>query len=295
MKKLSFIAIILFVTGVFFTSCTKDDTKDPPTISFLGGNNYVSGDVTLTAGSQFSWGIAASTNSGKNLNSFKAVRKFENVITITEVDSSFNAASFQQAYMSFAQPAAGTEDWTFTVTDKDGLSSTISFTITTEVAGPDITTYTDKILGAQANNSGSSFASVDGTIYSLADAKANADKIDWLYFYGATNHATIAAPNDVSAASVFNNATNGLQTWTVLNNTKFKMTTINSSAFDAINTSAQIAAVVAVPVPGDSKENNLAVGNILGFTTADGKLGLIRVDAITGTDSGTINITVKVQ
>ena len=48
-----------------------------------------------------------------------------------------------------------------------GLIFAISFTVTTEVAAPNLITYEDKILGAQESLTGSSFASFDGSIFLL--------------------------------------------------------------------------------------------------------------------------------
>ncbi len=117
-----------------------------------------------------------------------------------------------------------------------------------------------------------------------------------MYFYGVTNLATLAAPDDSDAALVFNNAQNGLQTWDVLNNTRFKMTTLSSADFNAITSSVQLVSAATLPTPPDqSKINNLSVGKVLAFETAEEKYGLIRIDNITGTTDGSIDITVKVQ
>jgi hypothetical protein len=194
-----------------------------------------------------------------------------------------------------ANSQVGQEKWYFKVTDKNNQTKEISFTITTEAVttyGP-INEFSMKILGAQDNATGSSFASIDGTVYSITDAKANAAKIDWLYFYGATNLATLASPNDADAASVFNNATWGLQTWSVRNNTLFKKVTdpvdwngIVNDSLILINTASGVT---------NTKSNNLVVNNYLSFITASGKKGMIKVESIDGTQTGTITISVKVQ
>ncbi len=184
-----------------------------------------------------------------------------------------------------------------TVWDKADQSSTISFTVTTEPAASNITTYEDKILGAQDNATGSSFASIDGMVYNIADAKENSEKIDWMYFYGASNLATLAAPDDADAAQVFNGAPNGLQFWDTKNATRFKETALSSADFNAITSSQQlvVAATIRPPGPEQSKINNLSVGKVLAFKTADEHYGLIRIDNIIADDTGSIEITVKVQ
>jgi hypothetical protein len=302
MKKLNLLGL-LFVAGLIFTSCSKDSTTDPlpPNFAFLGGEYEpgkarVDADVTLTVGEEFVFGISGSTKSDKDLQRLLIQRKFENVSTITMLDSAFNMASISFDITTFAYPTVGSEDFICTVWDKNDKSTTISFTVTTEPAAPDITTYQDIILGSYASPTGSSFASIDGTVYTLDQAKINADKVDFLYYYGTTNHATLAAPDDAEAATVFTGA-NGLATWAVLNPTKFKATTLSSTDFDAIQSSSQLVTAATLPTqPNLSKANDLSVGDVLAFKTAGSYFGLIRVDAITGANNaGTIEITVKVQ
>jgi hypothetical protein len=304
MKKLNYLLGLFLFTGLIFTSCSDDETTDPlpPNFAFLGGEyepgkDRVDGDVTLTVGEEFVFGISASTRSEQNLKRLLIQRKFENVSTITVLDSAFNMASITFDITTFAYPTVGSEDFICTVWDKNDMSTMISFTVTTEPAAPDITTYQDIILGSYASPTGSSFASVDGTVYTLDQAKINADKVDFLYYYGATNHATLAAPDDAEAATVFNEGENALSTWAVKNPTRFKTTTLSSADFDAIQSSSQLVTAATLPTqPNLSDANDLAVGDVLAFKTVDETFGLIRIDAIDGANNaGTIEITVKVQ
>ncbi len=304
MKKLSYLLGLLLVGGFLFTSCGSDDEEEtilPPAISFLGGEyapgeDYVDSDATLVVGEEFVFGITASTKSNKDLKRLLIQRKFENVSTITVLDSTFSAATITLSIITFAYPTVGSEDFVCTVYDKNDKSTTIDFTITTEPAAPNITIYNDKILGAQASLTGSSFASFDGAIYTLDQAKLNSAKVDFLYFYGASNLATLAAPDDADAATIFTGA-NGLSTWTVKNATRFKTTTLSSADFDAIQSSSQIVTAATLPTqPNLSKSNDLSVNDVLAFKTVGEKFGLIRIDAINGANNaGTIEITVKIQ
>lgn len=303
MKKLIYLLGLLLVAGFIFTSCDKseDEETDPPSISFLGGEyepgkDRVDGDVTLTVGEQFVFGITTGTNSDKNLRRVFIERNFENVSRVTVLDTAINTGSFTIDIQTFAYPTPGNEDFECTVYDRYDKSTTISFTVTSETAPSNITVYQDKILGAQDNNTGSSFASVDGSVYSLVDAKTNSADIDFMYFYGASNLATLAAPDDNDAAQVFNNATNGLQTWDVLNDTRFKETTLTVADFNAITSSNQIVTVATLPAPpAESKINELTVGQVLAFETSAEIFGLILIEAINGTTDGSIEITVKRQ
>jgi hypothetical protein len=272
----------------------------PPSLVLLSGEYqpgiaYISSDTTLVVSKQFAIGITANSTSDENLKSVFITRVFENVDTDTLLNISINNNTFTLDTLTAARTNPGTEDFYFRVTDKNNQSTTIGFTIITEPAPPNFVTYNDRILGAQGSNIGGSFATSDGAIYTLDEAKINSDKVDFLYFYDDNNHATIAAPDDADAATVFTGI-NGLANWTVQNPSKFKMTTHSSSDFDQIQTSSQLVTAATLPTyPNLSKVNNFTNGKVLAFQTADLKYGLIRIDNISGTSDGTIEITVKVQ
>jgi len=299
MRKLQLLAGLLLITGMgLFTSCKKDSTTDlSPSMNFIGGSGLVSADASLNTGELFTFGVNASANSssGTKLKTFKVVRTFNN-IPQTVFDTTFSGngvSTYNEQFSAYAAPAAGTERWTFTVTDKDGESKELAFIITTVGTASDITTFTDVVLGSYDNTTiGSSFASSTGNVYKLADAKTNAVKVDWLYYYGVSNLATLAAPDDASAATIFNSATNGLQTWSVRNATRFRLAT-EGAVWDNITTAADIAA--AATNTTETYVNLLEVGNIVVFKTVGNKLGIMKIDGITAGKAGTIKYTVKVQ
>jgi len=286
MKKINLLIATLVLSSIaFITSCTKD--TNPPTINFKGGATYTSTDVSVDAGTTLTFGINAQSGSAK-LQNLKIVATANNT-PLTLVDTTFSSDTFNDDF-SFQFPNAGETRMTFTITDKDNQTAEVSLTVTIE-AGVDA--YTEKKLGSYGNNTvGSSFASADGSVYLMAEAKTNAAKVDWLYYYGgASNLATLAAPDDASAATVFT-GTNGLENWTVKNPTRFRFVS-EGAVWDAIITSADIAAIATNTL--DTKENKLETGNILAFKTAAGKLGVIKIGTIVTGSNGTITYDVKVQ
>ncbi len=298
MKKVVSLTLCLLGAGMlFFSSCSSDSsnpTPQNPTINFLGGNGYVSTDVTVAAGSALKFGItsASNTSSGAKLTNFKITRVFNNTPMVV-LDSTINVTYYNVDISTAASQSAGQEKFIFRITDKDGKYAEISVTVTTTPSAGPINSWTQRILGAQSNITGSSFASVNGNVYTLADAKANAALIDWLYFYGATNLATLACPADPDAQTVFNNATNGIQTWTVKNLTLFKKVT-DQIVWTDITDDSIIVEQTASGVD-QTKIPNLAQGDILAFISQSGKKGMIRVVAITTGSDGTMTIDVKVQ
>ncbi len=296
MKKLVYLFAFLMVSGLLFmTSCSDEEEGDlKPTINFKGGAGYVSEDVTLDTEQDFTLGITAASNSssGANLSLLELTRVYNNA-TWFSWDTAINVSYYSIDITLTSLNVEGTEKISLKITDKDGQTNEIALNITTESAAGPITAFDQKILGSYQSSTGSSFASVDGTIYSLAEAKANQSKVDWMYFYGASDLATIASPNDSHAALVFNNATNGLQTWTTKNNTLFrKVSTVID--WNAITDDTIIMSEAATE-PDQTRIATLAVGNVLLFKTVTGKYGMIKVNNIAVGADGTIDISVKVQ
>jgi len=177
------------------------------------------------------------------------------------------------------------------VTDNKDLTASVSFTITVEAVGGPINTWT-ATLGSHQSTKGSSFASTTGTVYSIADAKANSSLVDFMYYYGAENFATLAAPDDATVESVFSSA-DGPASWTTRNATRFAETNLSAGDFDAIEDDLTI--VEEATGASATKVNELSDGDVVAFVTADDKMGLVKVVSITTGAGGEMEISVIVQ
>lgn len=185
----------------------------------------------------------------------------------------------------------------FTACEKDE-ETTPTPTPTPTDAG--INTYSAKIFGDQSNNSaGSFFATSNGTVYTQANAKANDSIVDLLYYYGATNMATIANPSDADAGTIFNNATTGLQTWTTKNNTQLRETILTAEVFNAISADSTLTQLYTASATGSAmtEATSLAAGDVIAFKTVKNKSGFIKVVSIVenGGSGDYIQVDVKVQ
>jgi hypothetical protein len=292
MKKQNlFFAFLLMASLPFITSCAKDEkVATPPTLMLNAAPGYTATDVTVPAGTPIKAGIIAQSKGAK-------LTKLEVITTIngtqsTIYDTTFSSDSYNAAYNFKSAAQAGIVKFTFKISAADGESAEASIIITTTAGS--IKTYSQKILGSYDAAIGSSFASADGVVYSLPDAKANASKIDWMYYYGsATSLATLVAPIDATASSVFSGA-NGPASWSTKNDTKLAKVTLPSGVtWDNITTDAEIIPLASGLT--ETKVNLLAVGQIVSFKTITGKMGLIKIEAITGTAAGNITYSVKVQ
>jgi hypothetical protein len=287
MKKLSFLtALILMAFVGFFSGCTDTTDKVGPTLEFFGGN-YIDEDVTVEPGGvlAFSW---LATKGDGNLTSFSIER--DGVTLAGYPDTDIPNDSYQGTVELEAPLNEMAYVYEFIVTDNNDLTASQSFTITVEQTGGPIDEWS-ATLGSYDAAEGSSFASSTGVVYQMADATTHSDIIDFLYFYGASNHATLAAPFDAAAADVFP----AVADWSTKNETKFKTTSLDAAAFDAITDDLVI--IDNATGATNTKVNGLAAGDVVAFVTdaTVAKMGLIKIVSITGEGAGKIVIAVKVQ
>jgi hypothetical protein len=292
MKKLSFIASLIFVAFMgLFTGC--ETTDEGPSLQFFGGK-YIDDDVTVAPGGvlKFSW---LASKGSSNLASFTIER--DNITLAGYPDESIPNDNYKDSVILEAPLNEGAYVYELIVTDKNDLTASGSFTITVEQTGGPINSWT-ATLGAHQSATGSSFASITGEVYLMDAAKTNSTLIDFLYYYGANNLASLAAPDDADAATVFNSPNNGLATWSIRNSTRFKTTSLSTGDFDAV--ANDLVIVANATGASNSDENQLAVGNVIAFKTdADktggSKMGLIKIVSITTGATGSMQIAVKVQ
>ena len=185
----------------------------------------------------------------------------------------------------------------FIIRDKDGKSAQISLNIRKDSSSTfgNVNYFPSIDLGAQNNSMGSFYSLTEDSVYSLNSAFANQDKIDLCYYYDLidTDENTIASPGANINTSVYTGA-NGLSNWTTRRTTRFKTASI--SANDFLNANNDSLLIIAYgQSDGTRKAKNLKTGDIFSFKNNDGKVGLFKVNSVSGTDAGNVNISIKVQ
>ncbi len=287
MKKLNLLIVLALFIGIF-SSCKKDTTTLPaPVISFLNGVS------TANVASGANYTIAGTITSDEGLTEVKYfVVTTSGETQIGQAITSFtnaNSYSFQQTISNItAQSVIKVQ-----ATDSKNQTTSANFTIT--VGGTNNpTVYSNVTIGSYNNTTlGSSFASIDGTVYSLANAKASSNKIDMIYYFSSANNASISAPADLTLLNVYFTTASAPSTWTVKNNTK--LLKVNGSITYATATSAQISALN----PTGLNVNNLVAGDVIAFLTdatsaLPNKKGIAEVVSVTGTDAGQIVLNIKI-
>ncbi|MBD0333822.1 MAG: hypothetical protein ICV66_14345 [Chitinophagaceae bacterium] len=132
-KTASIFLIISITSSLFFSSCEKDKMI-PPELNFTTGSGYVSADTGLAVSTEFKIGVVAKrTEANDDLKTFTVTQSYDGGPETT-VESitipAAQAAEFTKEYTFTTRNVTGTEKYTFTVTNRDGLITTKSVTIT---------------------------------------------------------------------------------------------------------------------------------------------------------------------
>jgi len=129
------ILFLLLAPGIISFSCHKDeDAMIPPTIDFTTGSGYTSADSHLAADADFKIGVTAKRTEDKDdLKTFVVTLSYDGGAETT-IDNvtipAVQAGEFTKDYDLTTRHAAGTEKYTFTVTNRDGLITTKAIIIT---------------------------------------------------------------------------------------------------------------------------------------------------------------------
>jgi hypothetical protein len=288
-KKFSY-AGALSAAGLilFLASCTPTPVVNPPIVT-------VNPETAVTASPGATVNYEVIVSSDTDLSKVEMSGKSGSTVLFAE-DTTF-AAGVQAAIVNFVANIPGTVVAGTTLTVdftayNEGETTTVTRTI--NVVAGEINTYTAVIMSDLENPNGSSFLSVDsGTLMTLNQAIATPAKVDILYYYGNTNQASLCAPTD-QAVRAFTDAQNRIivDRLTTKNDTKLASVTMTPADFTAVTNDGPI--IAKKPATTATSVTKLAKDNVLYCQTVTGKMALILVKNITGTQ-GTSYITIEVK
>jgi hypothetical protein len=295
--KLSMMVAFMAIGSFMFSACTTDEpgTSNGPSLEFLGGAGYVSTDVTVAGGSTFKVGIVGSHD--KKIDKMQIRVKYDGSATqlvpspCTICDSTVNSSDIKVDFVGTTRAQAGTETWVFTLTDKDGLSTTKEITLTTTKA-PKPIRFIDVTLGNQKSTTlGSSLDLTTISAYLLAEAKANSALVDLMYVKSDTDGDILCAPASSAAIAIYPS----MSTWTTKNNTKVRKTTLTSGQFDGMTDSKLILQELANNSGASDKLINVSNNDIVlvAPVSATGKNSLVKVVSIDTDNSMTLKVAVE--
>lgn len=295
---------ILFAASAGFTGCEKDDTDNPfdnPTVEVkatYGANTdktIADGEIIeLEEGSKITFKIRFSMGADKlkevHLKSTIADKTFK-ILDSLELDKGiFNTG---EKYIDFTYPTnvgANTEVFTFTSTDTKDRSGSFTLTIKPKEkqAEGGYITKAVTMLGAQNNAEYGSFYSVAlGKVLTVTAATGQPGDVDFAYFYGSTNEATICAPSDADGQTISYGKVK-MSSWSTKNATKFAVI----SGADGNNPATwwDNAMTTIDGATTESKANALAAGKVVAYKTSKGVKGAFVVEKVDGRQAGSISI-----
>lgn len=134
MKNIKFLSLfaLLAVGALFFSSCGgTDETPDPkPVLNFLAGVDFLSEDTELSANTAFK--IAITASHVDDITSFKIIQSLDGTTDVDVFDSTDIKTKLisEYIYSGTTGANAGSEIYTFEVSDKDGNTTTKAIKIT---------------------------------------------------------------------------------------------------------------------------------------------------------------------
>lgn len=129
-KTLSKMTIAICIIAV--TSCKKDKDKQiPPNIAFKTSAGYTYANANVTTNDTLLVGITAEKTEDKDLlTRFVATQKYDAGSTTTLINESFNQDTYSKDIQIITRNIAGTETYTYTIINRDGLTATKTLVLT---------------------------------------------------------------------------------------------------------------------------------------------------------------------
>lgn len=132
MKKIA-LTIAFICSLFFFPSCEKDEGK-LPNINFKIATDHVYQDKTVGMSDTLTIGIDASKSEDKDvLKTLDASVSFDGAAATSFFNTSLSGSdgdSYSRDFQIITRNQAGTEKYSFTVVNRDGITNTASLTLT---------------------------------------------------------------------------------------------------------------------------------------------------------------------
>lgn len=135
MKNYAVQLLIVAIAFSTFSSCEKDEGKLPD-IQFKTGAQYTSADKTVAKGETILVGIQAAKTEDKDvLKTFDVSASFDGAASATVLNQSLSGSqgdNYEVDVPITARNQDGTEKYTFTVVNRDGLVNSVTLTLTVQ-------------------------------------------------------------------------------------------------------------------------------------------------------------------
>lgn len=292
MKKLVKSILMLSIASIaILSSCSKEGDTDVTDVKVTITSSPAS---PVLIGTPITLTVTATGNVDNKLKTISVTRSGDNKVVLSK---NISGSEFSEEIIDTIL-LVGTFDYTVAVTGEKGSPATAVAKVTTRAPYGSISNTPVAIdLHGQTQDSTESyfmqlvhpFTPYDRGRQTFADNKAS---IDMCFYFGNTNQATLASPDDAD----FMQTVYSYIDWTGAKKTKFAKTSLTAAQYEAIVTSASDSAIVAIAAgttTWGAYVNKLALNNVLVYETAEGKKGLVLVSALTGTQASNAQISVK--
>jgi len=289
--------LLLAVASLFvFTACDPAEDENPvgsaPNVSLSVENEqdaYVPGDVInlvvdVTADAAVV-GATINAETEEFILTFDATGISNNIIDLNE----FNVAGSTEGSFTINgiqipnEFANQTLTFTLEMEDEEGRVGEGNLDVAIGEASTPLRSYTDILVYAPAADGTTNtwFSTNLGETVTEGEVNAgaapNSVDVDFGYYYGNTDQASIASPNAYNLAGI------DISDWNTRNATEFKLTTISDEEYIALTSSEDLAAVWnrSDNINEGETITNLEVGAVVAFqldpNNKDGLYGVFKV------------------
>jgi hypothetical protein len=131
-KRNQILVVSISLVLVFSASCKKEKDKQiPPVMNFKTSSGYTSADAMLSTNDTIKVGITAEKSEDKDLlTKFVETQQYDAGSITTVTNESFNNDTYSKDMTIITRNVAGTEVYTFTIINRDGITTTKKITLT---------------------------------------------------------------------------------------------------------------------------------------------------------------------
>jgi hypothetical protein len=295
------IIFLLAFLAIAIPACTSEDNPETYPFIILGqGDEFTIDGEYVPVGGQMKFALSA-VGGGPAITNLRVRRILENS-TITELDKGmYIATGGLDTTLVYVKSDADQETWSFFIQNENRDTSSVFITIYKGEGSAygAINYYPSITLGYSENDQFSHFLDLkSGIVFSEDNVSGHEQDIDLAAFYYITSgksSPTLTCPAYPSAQTYYPM----FESWSVKNSTLYDYYTsdnnlVSISQFDAAeNDSLLVAGYKPQNVSGLCKY--CLTDKIIPFKTANGKYGMVKVIRADESNSGSMEIAIKIQ
>lgn len=294
MKKLIKSFVMLSMASlVVLSSCDDETTEDirPVEITIAATPST----TNLNFGTPLQLTLSLAGNPDNKLKKVTVTSSASNVALLTKTLSGQSATEIVRDTIR----TIGAITYTVTLEGEKGTAVTKSYKVTGIAlpGGLDVSSNARSLFGQTQDSASTYFMSLTDPFTPFTrgrvEIQSNKSSIDVGFYFGNTNKATLASPSDALLQSVYTYVP-----WSTVapKATKLFKTSLTAAQYDAIVTSNSDSAIIALAADvtsWGSAATNLTNGNVVLYQTAEGVLGLIKVENLSGTQASDAEIQIS--